>query len=56
MSPRPRRRPSDRAWTNVSRSWLSLAYPTLEQGGALRRTRLLDQNEGVGGASRGKAH
>jgi phosphate:Na+ symporter len=34
----------------------SVAYPILEQGGALRRSRLLDENESVGGASSGKPH
>ena len=34
----------------------SVAYPILEQGGVLRRTRLLDENESVDGGSSGKAH
>jgi phosphate:Na+ symporter len=34
----------------------SVAYPILEQGGALRRSRLLDESESVGAAGSGKPH
>lgn len=34
----------------------SVAYPILEQGGALRRTRLLDEGESAGGGSNGRPH
>jgi phosphate:Na+ symporter len=34
----------------------SVAYPILEQGGALRRSRLLDESESVGAAGNGKPH
>ena len=34
----------------------SVAYPILEQGGVLRRTRLLDADEAVGAGSSGKPH
>ena len=34
----------------------SVAYPILEQGGALRRSRLLDDGESIVGGGRGKPH